>query len=371
MKYDEKLSARHVALLYSCYFFIGFALLSLEVIWGRLTGLTLGSSVRAYSITLAAVMAGLFIGTLHGSRVSVKAEITRLFAYMIGFAVFAGLASISFVYLSEFFKIWRFSLPISAQSAYYVTLLQVSLLVFLPAFFCGAVFPIATQLLVPDVAHAGRTAGLLYMINSVGAVAGSLLTGFVLIEYLGLKSSAMLCSLLPAIPGLLFFILFRPMARAVTVSVLVLAVTAGGLLARYPQFPFTVYLSHRHSSLQEVNQSSAGYETLGEYENAHGFVRVIQSDNLRFLQVNNKNESSFMGLDLPTQALLALLPKVYLQRNPDRLLDIGLGTGTTVWFAQKWAAEIDSIEINPDVYEAVTTFFLPEFKDAANINFKF
>jgi len=193
----------------------------------------------------------------------------------------------------------------------------------------------------------------------------------VFIEYLGLKNSAVLCSVLPAIPALVFFVLFRPAIQAVTASFLILALTAGGLFAAYPQFPFTVYLSHRHSSLREVNQSSARYETLGEYENARGFVRVIQSDEVRFLQVNNKNESSFMGLDLPTQALLALLPKVYLQRDPDKLLDIGLGTGTTVWFAQKWAGEIDSIEINPDVYEAVSTFFFPDFNEAQNTNFLF
>jgi spermidine synthase len=368
---DRQLTTQQTVLLYSCYFLIGFALLSLEVIWGRLTALTLGSSIRAYSITLAAVMAGLFFGTFHGSRVSVNAEVKRLFIYMVGFAVFAGVASICFVYLPEFFKTGRFSLPGSAKTAYYVTLVQVSTLVFLPSFFAGAVFPVATQVLVPDVEHAGRTAGFLYMVNSMGAIAGSLLTGFVLIEYLGLKNSAILCSVLPAIPALLFFLVYRSGAQAATVLLLMLALTAGGALAAYPKFPFTVYLSHRHASMQEVNQSSQSYETLGEFENSHGFVRVIQSEDVRFLQVNNKNESSFMGLDLPTQALLALLPKVYLQRNPQRLLDIGLGTGTTVWFAQKWAGEIDSIEINPAVYTAVTRFFFPEFEDSAKINFIF
>jgi predicted membrane-bound spermidine synthase len=101
---NKKLSTTHMALLYGCYFLLGFALLSLEVIWGRLTALTLGSSIQAYSITLAAVMAGLFFGAFHGSRVSAHADIRRLFAYMIGFTLLAGVASISFVYLSEFFK---------------------------------------------------------------------------------------------------------------------------------------------------------------------------------------------------------------------------------------------------------------------------
>ncbi|MCK5643607.1 MAG: fused MFS/spermidine synthase [Gammaproteobacteria bacterium] len=262
--HNTKLSTKHTVLLYCCYFLIGFALLSLEVIWGRLTSLTLGSSIRAYSITLAAVMAGLFIGTFHGSRISINAEIKRLFMYMVGFTLLAGVASISFVYLPDFFKIWRFSLPLSVKGAYYFTMVQVSILVFLPAFFAGAVFPIATQILVPDVQHAGRTAGLLYMINSLGAITGCLLTGFVLIEYIGLKNSAILCSILPAIPALLFFVFYRPAAQTATVLVLLMTLTTTGMLAAYPKFPFTVYLSHRHSSVQEVNQSGESYRTLRE-----------------------------------------------------------------------------------------------------------
>ncbi len=286
-------STKQIVLLYCCYFLIGFALLSLEVIWGRLTSLTLGSSIRAYSITLAAVMAGLFFGTFHGNRVCASAEMKRLFMYMIGFALLAGVASISFVYLPEFFKFWRFSLPLSATAAYYVTLVQVSMLVFLPAFFAGAVFPIAIQILVPDVDHAGRTAGFLYMMNSMGAITGCLLTGFVLIEHIGLKNSAILCSVLPAIPALLFFLYYRSAAQATVVLLAMLSLTAGGVIAAYPQSPFTVYVSQRYDSLQEFNRSSESHETLREYENSHGIVRVIQSDRLRFLQVNSKNESSF------------------------------------------------------------------------------
>ena len=369
--YKLNSSTKQIILLYCCYFLIGFALLSLEVIWGRLTSLTLGSSIRAYSITLAAVMAGLFFGTFHGNRVSVSAEMKRLFIYMIGFTLLAGVASICFVYLPEFFKFWRFSLPLSVKTAYYVTMVQVSVLVFLPAFFAGAVFPIAIQILVPNVEHAGRTAGFLYMMNSMGAITGCLLTGFILIEQIGLKNSAILCSVLPAIPALLFFLFYRPVAQATAMLLVVLSLMIGGIIAAYPQSPFTLYVSQRYSSVQEFDQSSESHKTLREYENSHGIVRVVQSDQLRFLQVDSKNESSFMNRDLPTQALLALLPRVYLQRNPEHLLDIGLGTGTTVWFAQKWTGEIDSVEINPDVYAAVSEFFFPEFKQARNINFIF
>lgn len=366
-----KLSRLDTILLYGCYFFIGFALLSLEVIWGRLTALPLGSSIHAYSITLAAVMAGLFCGTWHGNQISTRASLARLFTYMICFTVMAGITSISFVYLSESFKFWRFTVALSVKGAYYVTLAQVSFAVFVPAFFSGAVFPVATQILVPDVQHAGRTAGNLYMLNSVGAISGCLLTGFVLIESLGLKNAAIFCSLLPAIPAVLFFILTRSYAPGMVAIALITSLVAAAHQAGFPRTPFSIYMAQFNDSRQQFDRSMSSLKVLQEYESIYGFTRVMASPRGKFLQVNNKNESDFMGTDLPTQALVALLPRVYLGRNPTRFLDVGLGTGTTLWVALKWSEHLDSVEINPDVYTAFATHFFPELKDSPKIDFIF
>jgi spermidine synthase len=74
---------------------------------------------------------------------------------------------------------------------------------------------------------------------------------------------------------------------------------------------------------------------------------------------------------MPTQTLLALLPRVYLQSQPQTFLDIGLGTGTTLWVAEKWANHIDSIENNPDVYQAFQKHFFPQLKNSSKINYIF
>lgn len=358
-------------LLNACYFLIGFALLSLEVIWGRLTALPLGSSIHAYSITLAAVMGGLFFGAYHGGRTSAQPTLTRLFGYMVCFALFSALATIAFVYLSAAFEFWRFSFGLPVKAAYYVTLAQVTLLVFLPAFFSGAVFPLATQILVPDVEHAGRTAGMLYMMNSMGAIVGCLATGFILIEYIGLKNSALICSLLPALPAALFFFVTRRLAHGTATLLLVTVAVGVGVLASFPTMPYTIYMSQHSFSRAQFEREMDALTVLEERENVHGFTRVVQSTRGRFLQVNNKNESNFMGEDLPTQAMLALLPRVYLERDPGAFLDVGLGTGTTLWVAHKWSGHIDSIEINPNVYAAFATYFFPELKASPKVEFIF
>jgi SAM-dependent methyltransferase len=357
-----------IALLYASYFLLGFALLSLEVVWGRMTALPLGSSIHAYSITLAAVMAGLFCGTWHGNQVSTTAGPGRLFVYMLLFALSAGITSICFVYLSEIFKFWRFLEPLSIKAAYYATLGQVSLLVFIPSLFCGAVFPIATQLLVPDVQHAGRTAGTLYMMNSLGAISGCLLTGFILIDQFGLRNTAILCATLPALPALLFFFVTRSLPGSVAALAIITLLPLGIQSAQFPTTPFSLYVSRISDSRAEFERGVSRLRVIEERESIHGITRVMQGER-KFLQVNNKNESSFMGHDLPTQALLALLPRIYLGRDPDSFLDVGLGTGTTLWVAHKWAARLDSIEINPDVYEMFASHFFPALKTSPKVNF--
>ena len=58
----------------------------------------------------------------------------------------------------------------------------------LPTMFLGAAFPAAARL-VAGAAHVGRDVGTVAAVNTAGGIAGSLLTGFVLVPRLGLVRS--------------------------------------------------------------------------------------------------------------------------------------------------------------------------------------
>ena len=60
--------------------------------------------------------------------------------------------------------------------------------VLLPTMFLGAAFPAAARL-VAGAAHVGRDVGTVAAVNTAGGIAGSLLTGFVLVPRLGLVRS--------------------------------------------------------------------------------------------------------------------------------------------------------------------------------------
>ena len=65
------------------------------------------------------------------------------------------------------------------------------LLLCVPAAGMGATFPIASRWIVRASSTAARDAGGLYAANTLGAAAGAVLAGFVLIPALGLRGTTM------------------------------------------------------------------------------------------------------------------------------------------------------------------------------------
>jgi spermidine synthase len=74
-------------------------------------------------------------------------------------------------------------------------------LFFLPSLLLGMVSPLAIRLVAVDVAGIGTTAGNLYALSTLGSIAGTLLTTFVLIPELGTKVIfKLLCACMAALP---------------------------------------------------------------------------------------------------------------------------------------------------------------------------
>ena len=58
-------------------------------------------------------------------------------------------------------------------------------IVFVPTVLLGAAFPVAFRLIV-NSRHVGRDVGAVVALNTIGGIAGTILTGFVLVPTLGL-----------------------------------------------------------------------------------------------------------------------------------------------------------------------------------------
>jgi predicted membrane-bound spermidine synthase len=96
---------------------------------------------------------------------------------------------------------------------------------FLPSFFAGVPAPVLAQIAVDTAERSGPALGAMFASGAVGAIAGTLLAGFVFIAWLGSALTLVVVTLVYIGSGLLFFWLAR--SRGFGLAVLAGAAAAG------------------------------------------------------------------------------------------------------------------------------------------------
>lgn len=159
----------------------GLVSLSYEIFFVRVMSYATGSSPFAFATTLGAFLIGLASGGRLGAEASAAGGCEALMARLMRSLLIATAAGAAF-------------LPILSHSAWLQAgILGVGLIfVYILARQWGLVLPCLAQLGVSADSRVGMRTGLLYMANIVGAASGSVLTGFVLMDWLGLVEMAQL-----------------------------------------------------------------------------------------------------------------------------------------------------------------------------------
>ena len=172
-----------------CFFLSGFAGLVLEIVWSRSLALHVGGSAAGVTAVVTAYMAGLGLGSLLVSRWAGRLE-RPMRAYAALEMVVAAFALASpwvllapepLYRLAHDFEEVSWAIPFGVRFAISLALLLI------PTAAMGGSLP----LLVEDLtrrsgAYASRVA-LLYGVNTVGAVVGTALAGFVLLPQFGAR----------------------------------------------------------------------------------------------------------------------------------------------------------------------------------------
>jgi spermidine synthase len=166
----------------------GAAGLVYQVVWSRELVLVFGNTTQAVSTIVTAFMAGLGFGSLAGGRWADRSSRPlRLYGVLeLGVAIFAVLLPFAFDDLAE---VYRGSYPGLVDNTFALTAVRfaLALAAVAPAtFLMGATLPLLVRHLVRTLDEAGARLGELYAANTAGAVAGTVVAGFVLIEFLGL-----------------------------------------------------------------------------------------------------------------------------------------------------------------------------------------
>ena len=171
----------------------GAAALIYEVVWTRLLTLHMGHGLAAASAVLAAFMGGLAAGAGAAGRYAGGLPPRRAVTlYAILEIAIAVLAVLMPLLLMAVRPLLAGTYADGSGGAFaFVRLASSVFLLCIPAACMGATFPIASRWIVRTAATAAQDAGALYATNTLGAAAGAVLAGFVLIPALGLRGTTM------------------------------------------------------------------------------------------------------------------------------------------------------------------------------------
>jgi len=185
-------------------FFVSGALgLIYEVVWLRMLILIFGSTHFAVSTVLTAFMGGLALGAfVLGRKIDTRWDPVTVYGILeIGIGIYALTVPYLFKLLIPLSQVlWTQFSP----SFYVFSLLRflfVGAALLLPCAFMGGTLPVLSRFISRRGDEIGLSVGMLYGVNTFGAVVGAAVTGFALVPGLGVQRTIYLAAALNVILG--------------------------------------------------------------------------------------------------------------------------------------------------------------------------
>jgi len=200
---EELKRQRAVRLLVPLFFVSGLTALVYQTIWARQLQLVFGTSQFAIATVLAAFMAGLAAGGFLMARYADRASKPLLIYGML--EVIIGLYALLFpVLLDAATPIYLgFHAAVNPTPLVFAVFqfAVIGVLLLVPTTCMGATLPLLGRFVTGRVGAAGDRIGLLYGVNTFGAVLGIGLAGFFLLPALGLASTTMAAAIANVVLG--------------------------------------------------------------------------------------------------------------------------------------------------------------------------
>jgi spermidine synthase len=225
---DEPSGQRANSLILVFLLLSGSCGLIYEIVWMKMLTLVIGNTVFAITTVLTAFMGGLALGSHLAGRL--EGRIKQLLQI---YGLLEGGIGIYALLLPIFAARFLFDTPRSFQYIQRVEFAVIFGLILVPTFMMGATVPVAVKICTTDVRQVGKFFGNVYAINTLGAIIGSFMAGFILIPWLGTRNSLLIAVAMNILTaGLLFLRASTPaLSRRVIGSV---AIAVMAVLVWYP-----------------------------------------------------------------------------------------------------------------------------------------
>src|SRR5688572_12492282 len=354
----------------------GFASLTLQVVWTRLLVQILGPTTYAFSTVVAIFIVGIAGGAAIASRLvsRVNAGVGLASALLTSAGLALAAASAvdwSLMTIAEIVSRPNYGFDDVLQRQ---VLLVTGLLLPMTLAF-GAAFPFAVDMATGSTsakasASANATAdkpadesvtehiSLVYAVNTIGAILGSLLSGFVLIPALGLHGTIRLVAALATMVAVV--ILIRTARTGGRTLGFALAGGVAVAIAMVPEWDRLLLSSGAYKYApamrgQSLQTALTAGELVSYREGSTGTVAVRRLTGTTSLAIDGKVDASNAG-DMLTQRLLAHMP-LLLHPQPKRAAILGLGSGVTLGSALTHPLDQATVlEISREVVDASKYF---------------
>ena len=174
------------------FFLSGMCALIYEVVWQRELVLIFGSTTFATATILAALMAGMALGSFYfGRLVDRYNQPLKIYALLeVGLGIFAILFPVLLWIVEKIYVSLHFYLQTSPNGLNLLKFLLCLGVLFIPGFLMGGTLPVISKFFIEKYHDLAWDAGTLYGTNTLGGALGCLLAGFILMLACGVRASA-------------------------------------------------------------------------------------------------------------------------------------------------------------------------------------
>ncbi len=342
------------ALLVTAFFVSGLVSIGYEILWMRSVVFLMGGTTYVFAGVLTVYLLGNVLGAGLGSLVARRLRNPGM-VFGLSLAVLGLTGPVYLPWLAAWAG-WHPGMDASAHgtlAAMTQPLVHGLALLAAPTLLMGFAFPIGLQAWARHVHLVGRSTGTAYGANTIGAVLGGLVTGFVLVPLLGVQGGLMVLGLTACCVGaaaaaalapgrrLLRWLGLVPLGGAAAAAVLL----PGGLFRRIvdarvralnPMLALvamhegvnTTISLHRHLGNMSLDMHAAGHSIAGDAYAYRGDQKAL----------------GHFGMLLNSKA--------------ERVLSVGFGSGeTTRCLSLHDPRELDCVEIAPEVVDIALEHF--------------
>lgn len=362
------LTPARAKVLLVCFALAGFTSLAYEVLWFRLLVFELQTTIYAFTAMLTTFLAGIGLGSAIFSVLQKRTQNTSRYWDYLGYIEAAiGLLGLLSILMFGGLEYLGSGIARTFWGNVGMQFTLAALVMLLPTLLMGAAFPIVCKILSEDASMAGGTVGKVYAANTVGAIFGSFLTGFLLVRYFGTQNTLILISILSLLIASVVLLLSpQGQAQAAGVSWAIkgfrlvnIGAVSGlwvvgilGIVTIPRDYLFQYYNigEKRQDSQVEILHAEEGLETITTVHRYPDGGRVISTGSI------NVAGTSFTLRT--TQMLQGHIPML-LHPNARHVLQVGFGSGETAHIITTYdnVERLDLVDISQSVLDTSAKYF--------------